>query len=93
MTGLGVVAFDEPEEDERLPIHGSIMNSERAALVEQAMSELGFDRIEAEFFVALGRGEIHGDIEQSAMTPEERRRIGLDIVAARRASRMRDELK
>jgi hypothetical protein len=46
------------------------------------MKEAGVDEIEAAFIVALERGETYGDVQSvGPMTPEERRRIGLDIVA------------
>ena len=50
---------------------------------EQGMQELiddfGLDEAEARFVVALARGEIDGDVRfVPPLTPEERRRIGLD---------------
>ena len=54
--------------------------TDRATDVRTVMEELGVDEAQAEFIVALTYGEIDGDIEFSRpITPEERRRLGLDI--------------
>jgi hypothetical protein len=52
------------------------------AEVLSIMEEMGVDEIEARFILALLRDETFGDVQSiGPMTPEERRRIGLDIVA------------
>jgi hypothetical protein len=57
-------------------------DQDRAPEIRQVMDETGFDEIEAAFVVALERGETFGDIvSEGPMTREERRRIGLDLVA------------
>lgn len=58
------------------------IDAERAAEIVLVMQTMGVDEIEAGFIVALERGETYGDVQSvGPMTPEERRRIGLDILA------------
>lgn len=57
------------------------MRSDRKAEVRSVKAALGLDELEAEFVVALDRGEFDGDIVfTEPMTAEERRRFGLDLV-------------
>ena len=55
---------------------------DRVAKVRLVIERLGLDEIEASFAVALASGEIPGDVvSERPMTREERRRVGLDLIA------------
>ena len=55
--------------------------TDRAVEVRTVMEQLGVDEVQAEFIVALAHGEVDGDIGFSRpVTPEERRRMGLDVI-------------
>ena len=73
LMGLDVVAGEEGDPD-------LDHDPQRVAEILQVMGETGLDEIEAAFVVALARGETAGCIEFTGpVTPEERRRMGLDI--------------
>jgi hypothetical protein len=55
--------------------------TDRATDIRMVMEKLGVDEVQAEFIVALAYGDVDGDIEFTRpITPEERRRMGLDIL-------------
>lgn len=57
-------------------------DTDRAAEIRRVMDDTGYDEVLAAFAVALERGETDGDVQSvGPMTPEERRRIGLDVIA------------
>lgn len=53
--------------------------TDRDAEIRAAMAEFGVDESEAAFIVAMGHGEIDGDVlSDPPLLPEERERLGLD---------------
>ncbi len=71
-----------------------ISQQEREALVQEWLDRTSLPREFAEEFVAIGLGEIEGDIEwERPLTPEERRRIFPVSTLEDALKRMKDRAK
>jgi hypothetical protein len=74
-----------------------ISPEEREAMIQQWLDRTSLPREYAEELVAIGLGEIDGDIEfDPPLTPDQRRRVGLGITmdeALERMNRREKELE